>query len=126
MSPFVNTNLEQWRFKQNIGVSDRVLKTFQTAQNIRTMYFEPGSQKLKIGFRLKPIYLDKHITHLLVELDGQELSYRHGPTRMTQFFGPAIEVDYRLDSFLLRQTQVYFQVIPLKVSGHGSDYWMNW
>lgn len=88
LSPFVNTNLEQWRFKQNIGVSDRVLKTFQTAQNIRTMYFEPGSQKLKIGFRLKPIYLDKHITHLLVELDGQELSYRHGPTRMTQFFWP--------------------------------------
>ena len=41
-----------------------------------------------MGFSLKPVYLDRHITHLLLELDGQELSYRHGPTRSRQFFWP--------------------------------------
>ncbi|MCE9687194.1 type VI secretion system membrane subunit TssM [Shewanella sp. AS16] len=88
LSPFVNTNKAQWSFKQDIGISDRILKTFQAARRIRATYFEDGSQKLKVGFGLRPIYLDSHITHLLVELDGQELSYRHGPSRTRQFSWP--------------------------------------
>jgi type VI secretion system protein ImpL len=88
LQPFVNTSSAAWTFKRDIGLDQSVLKTFQSAQQIRAAFFDGGSQKLKVGFSLRPVYLDRHITHLLLELDGQELSYRHGPTRSRQFFWP--------------------------------------
>lgn len=88
LQPFVNTSRANWTFKKDIGLDHSVLSTFQAATQIRSAFFENGSQKLKVGFSLKPMYLDRHITHLLLELDGQELSYRHGPTRSRQFFWP--------------------------------------
>ncbi|MDP2713480.1 type VI secretion system membrane subunit TssM [Rheinheimera sp.] len=88
LQPFVNTSRSNWTFKKDIGLDHSVLKTFQAAQQIRAAFFDGGSQKLKVGFSLRPLYLDRHITHLLLELDGQELSYRHGPTRSRQFFWP--------------------------------------
>ncbi|CAM3811321.1 type VI secretion system membrane subunit TssM [Rheinheimera salexigens] len=88
LKPFVNTSRATWTFKKDIGLDHQVLKTFQNAQQIRAAFFAEGSQKLNVGFSLRPIYLDRHITHLLLELDGQELSYRHGPSRMRQFFWP--------------------------------------
>ena len=88
LQPFVNTSRASWSFKKDIGLDAKVLKTFQAAQRIRSAFFDEGSQKLKVGFSLKPVYLDRHITHMMLELDGQELSYRHGPTRSRQFFWP--------------------------------------
>tara|TARA_Y100001937_G_scaffold17071_3_gene23543 strand:+ start:9801 stop:13349 length:3549 start_codon:yes stop_codon:yes gene_type:complete len=88
LRPFVNTSRTNWTFKKDIGLDHSVLNTFQAAAQIRAAFFETGSQKLKVGFSLRPVYLDRHITHLLLELDGQELSYRHGPTRSRQFFWP--------------------------------------
>jgi type VI secretion system protein ImpL len=88
LQPFVNTSRANWSFKKDIGLDHKVLQTFQAASQIRAAFFEEGSQKLKVGFSLKPVYLDRHITHLMLELDGQELSYRHGPTRSRQFFWP--------------------------------------
>ncbi|MBZ9610902.1 type VI secretion system membrane subunit TssM [Rheinheimera maricola] len=88
LQSFVNTSRSNWTFKKDIGLDQSVLQTFQRAAQIRAAFFEDGSQKLKVGFSLKPVYLDRHITHLLLELDGQELSYRHGPTRSKQFFWP--------------------------------------
>ena len=88
LQPFVNTSRTVWTFKKDIGLDQSVLTTFQNAVKIRSAFFEDGSQKLKVGFSLRPVYLDRHITHLLLELDGQELSYRHGPTRSRQFFWP--------------------------------------
>ena len=88
LQPFVNTSRATWTFKRDIGLDHSVLKTFQQARQIRSAFFADGSQKLQVGFSLKPVYLDRHITHLLLELDGQDLSYRHGPTRSRQFFWP--------------------------------------
>ncbi|WP_445768362.1 type VI secretion system membrane subunit TssM [Rheinheimera sp.] len=88
LQPFVNTSRSSWTFKQDIGLDHDVLQTFQVARQIQSAFFEEGSQRLKVGFSLRPVYLDRHITHLLLELDGQELSYRHGPTRSRQFFWP--------------------------------------
>lgn len=88
LQPFVNTSRSEWTFKKDIGLEHGVLRTFQHAQQIRSAFFDEGGQKLKVGFSLKPIYLDRHITHLLLDLDGQELSYRHGPARSRQFVWP--------------------------------------
>ena len=88
LQPFVNTSRTNWTFKQDIGLDRSILQTFQAARQIRSAFFEEGTQRLKVGFSLRPVYLDRHITHVLLELDGQELSYRHGPTRSRQFFWP--------------------------------------
>ena len=88
LQPFVNTSRTNWTFKQDIGLDHSILQVFQKARLIRSAFFEEGTQKLKVGFSLKPVYLDRHITHLMLDLDGQELSYRHGPTRSRQFFWP--------------------------------------
>ena len=85
---FVNTRKSPWRFKRNIGLDSTVLKTFQTAQRIRKAFFEPGSRTLRIEFGLKPAFLDRNIKHFMFELDGQEMSYRHGPPRTKQFVWP--------------------------------------
>ncbi|WNO60990.1 type VI secretion system membrane subunit TssM [Rheinheimera sp. MMS21-TC3] len=88
LKPFVNTSRSTWTFKKDIGLDHKVLRTFQNAEKIRTAFFAEGSQKLNVGFSLRPVYLDRHITHLLLELDGQELSYSHGPSRFRQFSWP--------------------------------------
>ncbi|GAA3918524.1 type VI secretion system membrane subunit TssM [Litoribacillus peritrichatus] len=88
LAHFVNTRKSPWTFKRNIGLDSKVLDTFQRAQRIRKAFFEPGSRTLRIEFGLKPVFLDRHITHFMFEMDGQELSYRHGPTRTKQFVWP--------------------------------------
>lgn len=88
LRPFVNMQRREWTFKQDIGINPAVLRTFQRAHRIRQAFFEDGSQNLSVGFNLRPVFLDQHITHLLLEVDGQTLSYRHGPTRAQHFVWP--------------------------------------
>jgi type VI secretion system protein ImpL len=88
LARFVNTRKSPWTFKRNIGLDASVLDTFQRAQKIRKAFFEPGSRTLKVEFGLKPVFLDRHVSHFMFEVDGQELSYRHGPTRTKQFVWP--------------------------------------
>ncbi|SEA18451.1 type VI secretion system membrane subunit TssM [Alkalimonas amylolytica] len=88
LRPFVNMQRAEWSFKQDIGINPSVLRTFQRAHRIRQAFFDEGSQSMKVGFNLRPIFLDQHITHLLLEIDGQSLSYRHGPPRNQHFEWP--------------------------------------
>lgn len=88
LARFVNTRKSPWTFKRNIGLDSKVLDTFQRAEKIRKAFFEPGSRSLKVEFGLKPVFLDRNVSHFMFEVDGQELSYRHGPTRTKQFIWP--------------------------------------
>lgn len=88
LARFVNTRKSPWTFKRNVGLSSDALDIFQRAEKIRKAFFEPGSRTLKIEFGLKPVFLDRNISHFMFEVDGQELSYRHGPTRTKQFVWP--------------------------------------
>lgn len=88
LRPFVNMQRSEWTFKEDIGINTSVLRFFQRAQRIRQAFFDEGGQQVRVGFNLRPVYLDQHITHLLLEIDGQTLSYRHGPTRNQHFEWP--------------------------------------
>lgn len=84
----VDTTGKRWILEKNVGVDQASLTLFQQARRIRNMFFEPGTQKLRLEFGLKPLYLDGHINNLRVELGEQTLIYRHGPQRVSQFVWP--------------------------------------
>ncbi|MFP8968225.1 type VI secretion system membrane subunit TssM [Pokkaliibacter sp. CJK22405] len=88
VSPVVDTSGDHWSFEKDIGMSDSSLKMFENARRIRDSFFEPGSQVPKVEFSLEPRTLDRDVISFLLEIDGQQLSYRHGPTRLSKFSWP--------------------------------------
>ncbi|WP_435237786.1 type VI secretion system membrane subunit TssM [Psychromonas sp. PT13] len=88
LKDFVNTKKNPWVFSENIGLNAEVLKVFQSGTTIRRTFFENGSRSAQIYFGLKPLYLDRHISHFKLSINGQELNYRHDPIRTTQFSWP--------------------------------------
>ncbi|WP_192022878.1 MULTISPECIES: type VI secretion system membrane subunit TssM [Shewanella] len=88
LAAHVDTSKKPWRFKRNIGISYDVLEMYQRAEIIKEAFFEPGTKFPKINFSLEPQLLDSSVSLFLLELDEQQLKYRHGPTRKELFFWP--------------------------------------
>ncbi len=95
IAPFVDTTMSPWRWKKNLGLSERTLSFFEDAQKIRETYFEKGSAEPKIGFALKPRTLDKHVNQFILEISGQRISYMHGPVRTVNMMWPGEDIDGR-------------------------------
>jgi len=93
LSPFIDKR--RWRLRsidgRNLGLSSEAMAQLQRANRIKKMYFQDGGQQPTVRFRLKPIYLDAKVKRFLLELNDQQTSYQHGPTRTVQFEWPSIE-----------------------------------
>jgi type VI secretion system protein ImpL len=85
LAAVVDTSRSPWVWRSgstgSIGASPSILRKFETAQQIREMFFRPGGQIPEIHFNVAPSYLDANATRFLLELDGQSVEYRHGPER---------------------------------------------
>ena len=85
LAPLVDTSRNPWTWRAgttgSMGMSTAMLRQFEAAQRIREMYFRPGGQIPEIRFNVFPIYLDANVMRFVLELDGQNLEYRHGPER---------------------------------------------
>ncbi|WP_404937911.1 type VI secretion system membrane subunit TssM [Pseudomonas sp. JDS08PS003] len=86
LQPYVNTSTPTWSWQpgaaQKLGISPGVLQTFQRASNIRDAFFRSsGGTQPAVRFELKPVAMDANISQFLLDLDGQQLSYDHGPSR---------------------------------------------
>jgi type VI secretion system protein ImpL len=85
LQPYVDTTATTWRWQsgaaQKLGINAGVLQTFQRAAAIRDAFFRPGSPQPLVRFELKPVAMDASVTQFLLELDGQQISYDHGPSR---------------------------------------------
>jgi type VI secretion system protein ImpL len=85
LQPYVDTTAATWRWQsgaaQKLGINAGVLQTFQRAAAIRDAFFRPGSPQPLVRFELKPVAMDASVTQFLLELDGQQISYDHGPSR---------------------------------------------
>ncbi|MFB4248431.1 type VI secretion system membrane subunit TssM [Pseudomonas idahonensis] len=86
LQPYVNTSTTTWSWQpgaaQKLGISPGVLHTFQRASNIRDAFFRSsGGTQPAVRFELKPVAMDANISQFLLDLDGQQLSYDHGPSR---------------------------------------------
>ena len=101
LASYVDTATRPWRFRQvgdsTITTSSATLLQFQRAQAIRDIFFR-GARTA--GFRLdfKPMEMDASITQLILDVDGQIVSYSHGPQVRTavQWPGPRGSTQTRL------------------------------
>lgn len=85
LQPYVDTSANPWRWQpgaaQKLGISPGALVTFQRAQAIRDAWFRSGGTQPSVRFELKPIDMSPEISQFLLDLDGQQVSYDHGPAR---------------------------------------------
>ncbi len=63
------------------GISYAALKQFQRADNIKNIFFRMGRQAPNVSFKLKPISMSPSIVQFVMDVDGQLLTYAHGPLR---------------------------------------------
>ena len=78
----VNMSGATWRWKtsgRSLGLSNRALRNMQRAMTIKEMFFQSGSQDPLVHFVLKPIYLDSSVRKFMLEIDGKQYKYGHGP-----------------------------------------------
>ena len=88
----VDRSQSKWRWIQQDDaeacVSEKSLRQFKRAQNIKNSFFNLGSQAPSLGFSLKPVSMSPEITRLNLTIDGQQLSYAHGPVVTTPMTWP--------------------------------------
>jgi type VI secretion system protein ImpL len=92
LKPFVIVKRKGWRLRafegRTIGISRESLRTFENAAVIKNTFFPGGETSPVVTFSLKPQYLDANITTFHLEIDGQKITYRHGPMRSTNLQWP--------------------------------------
>ena len=88
---FVDTASNPWRWKRvnntDLGISASVLAQFQAAAEIRDSFFLAAGLP-SVTFDLTPVALDPNAEQVVVEIEGQELSYAHGPPQVTPLTWP--------------------------------------
>jgi len=97
IKPFVDTSRAQWRQvamdDHGMGLSRSVLKQFQNAARIRQTFFPAGAQTPSVNFELRPLALDDTVAVFRINIEGQTLTYSHGPVRSTRFQWPGLQPD---------------------------------
>ena len=80
LDKFVDTTKRPWRFKKvndtDLGISQAVLVQFENAALIRDAFFA-GSPALNLSFQMTPEALDPKAKGILLEIDGQAVSFEH-------------------------------------------------
>ncbi|MGH8419835.1 MAG: type VI secretion system membrane subunit TssM [Pseudomonas sp.] len=92
LQSYVDTSTSAWRWQpgaaQKLGINASVLQTFQRAAAIRDAFFRAGGVQPNVRFELKPVAMDASITQFFLDLDGQQISYDHGPSRPVAMLWP--------------------------------------
>ncbi|MBP1852497.1 type VI secretion system protein ImpL [Rhizobium halophytocola] len=91
LAPFVDTTSNPWRLKRvngvDIGISDAVIGQFQKASQIRDSFFlGPGLPS--VTFDVTPVALDPSVEQVTVDIEGQPVTYAHGPPEVTPLTWP--------------------------------------
>jgi type VI secretion system protein ImpL len=80
LAPYVDMAQRPWRWAQPIGSSNGALAPFELARRLRDGLFAGGTAP-RAGFSLKPMNLDAGASRVVLDLDGQAVSYAHGPVQ---------------------------------------------
>jgi type VI secretion system protein ImpL len=98
LTPFLDTR--RWKLRsvdgRSLGLSAEALRQIKRAARIKKMFFQDGGQLPAVRFSLKPVYLDAEVKRFLLNLNGQQLSYQHGPARTTKVEWPGSEDSNRV------------------------------
>ncbi|WP_432785994.1 hypothetical protein AAEX37_00102 [Oligella sp. MSHR50489EDL] len=83
ISNLVDMSTRPWRFKPGVDGSKgdiaRFLSSFEKASVIRDVYFSAGNNSPSYKVAIRPIEMDPGIMQFILDVDGQILTYEHGP-----------------------------------------------
>ena len=102
LKPFVDTTQKPWKWNgadnNQLGLSANTLAQLQLAAEIRAALFPTGGAGVALKFEVAPATLDTGIGQVVLDADGQELTYAHGPVQpmRMQWPGPAGRNQVRL------------------------------
>ncbi len=92
LKQFVDTSGKRWKIikqnNQSVGISASTLEQFQRADKIKKIFFQSGGSAPQIRFQIRPVFLDANASRFWLNLEGQQISYRHGPIRAVTFQWP--------------------------------------
>ncbi|MDH5217676.1 MAG: type VI secretion system membrane subunit TssM, partial [Gammaproteobacteria bacterium] len=92
LEPFVATRSRVWREnaieEQDLSLNRQLIVNLQRAASIRDTFFRDNPDTPSLEFIMKPRNLDAKISRFTLELDGNQLVYRHGPTRSSKITWP--------------------------------------
>jgi type VI secretion system protein ImpL len=80
---FVDASSKPWRWNKqaaSLGISSAVLAQFQRAAAIRDSFFLAGAMPT-VTFTVSPTMLDASASSVILEVEGQQLTYAHGPVQ---------------------------------------------
>jgi len=90
LQSFVDTSGATWKAQPVAGVAPPVtpadLAQFQRASQIRDLFFGAGGNQPTVRFDIAPI--DSDAKQVTLDLDGQAITYAHGPVRSTSVAWP--------------------------------------
>jgi type VI secretion system protein ImpL len=85
LADLVDTKTRPWHWKTSetgaLPAPEALLHRFEAAEAIRRMYFPAGSDKPEFRFTLTPAALDAQALRVKLNVDGQDLEYRHDQPR---------------------------------------------
>ncbi len=91
LKPYVDTSVRPWREIDmggvKLGLAEDSLRAIEGAARIKDAFFAGGADP-SVRFALKPLELDRSARQVQLELGGQRLTYRHGPTRLENMQWP--------------------------------------
>jgi type VI secretion system protein ImpL len=84
LASLVDTSRSPWAWRRDasgaaVGGPVTMLRQFEAADRIRTMFFRPGSQDPEVRFSIAAVDLDAGAVRFTLDVDGQAFDYRHGP-----------------------------------------------
>ena len=95
LQPFVDTATRPWQVRRSgnvrVRISEDGLAAFQHAAAIKQAFFASGDQTPFIQFDLEPVEMDASATNFSLDLEGQRVTYNHGPIRPMTLHWPVPE-----------------------------------
>ncbi len=91
LKAFIDTTALEWmemKSDRSLGLSAVGIRQFQMAAKIRDAFFSGGGNLPQVQFELKPLDLDNRVGTFRLNIEGQELVYRHGPEQISKFQWP--------------------------------------
>lgn len=93
MIDYVDTTRRPWQWNSTNGISlgfaDEVLNQLEIGRVIRDTFYRNGQTDPNVNFELKPLKMDKSILRMSLLINGQQMTYAHGPQRGKRFHWPA-------------------------------------
>ena len=89
----VDTSGRTWQWRNvegvDLGIPSHVLTQFQRANDIQEAFWpDGGGGTPRVSFELTPVSLDRTANQVLLDIDGETITYSHGPPRASRITWP--------------------------------------